>query len=491
MRQLIALPLRRWKILPSSSSSTLSRSSISSSNKMTLFLQQHQHQQKSCVVIRSYHHHQQQQRQYQYQQPFATSPWEHYFGLMAVVASSAILVERSNINNDSSTSSSSSHNLALVQEEAMMLYSSMAATIGTQTRCDDRNTDNSTGMHDESGTEVDPYDNLPEQDEPTSCSICMTYRQGPCRPYWRKVEACTKGNEETKTEQKEGEDIQEDGEAGNKNGHDIDDDENKSNVEDQNNHSTNDDPKCFKYMMPWIDCASRYRNLYTLIEMDTNYTEGIADLEATSLQFCWSPGKEPSIDWSEWKQYLAESDDDEANKYYYRTENSSSTAPLASSSTLPLWKTFNPLSGDPKLVAVESSVPSKMGAGILECAYAVDQDNNVIGFAYGVRPSDVTASLQNEEDAKKDDGGGKVINDEDNEMVALGIRLVPSRTERVTLMAAYTHPSPTANDDKKKGNTAVESHLYKSKPFLLSDIAPSKPPRPEIKTRLYNVRRDD
>ena len=96
---------------------------------------------------------------------------------MAVVASSAILVERSNINNDSSTSSSSSHNLALVQEEAMILYSSMAATIGTQTRCDDRNTDNSTGMHDESGTEVDPYDNLPEQDEPTSCSICMTYRQ--------------------------------------------------------------------------------------------------------------------------------------------------------------------------------------------------------------------------------------------------------------------------------------------------------------------------
>ena len=42
---------------------------------------------------------------------------------------------------------------------------------------------------------ADPYENLPEEDEPTHCSICLTYRQGPCRPYWRKVEACTKDNE--------------------------------------------------------------------------------------------------------------------------------------------------------------------------------------------------------------------------------------------------------------------------------------------------------
>jgi hypothetical protein len=25
--------------------------------------------------------------------------------------------------------------------------------------------------------EIDPYDNLPEKDEPTHCSICLTYRQ--------------------------------------------------------------------------------------------------------------------------------------------------------------------------------------------------------------------------------------------------------------------------------------------------------------------------
>ena len=29
--------------------------------------------------------------------------------------------------------------------------------------------------------EIDPYDNLPEEDEPTHCSICLTYRKvGPC-----------------------------------------------------------------------------------------------------------------------------------------------------------------------------------------------------------------------------------------------------------------------------------------------------------------------
>merc|ERR1712232_1242269 len=53
-----------------------------------------------------------------------------------------------------------------------------------------------------------------------------------------------------------------------------------------------------------------------------------------------------------------------------------------------LWKTFDPMLGDPELVTVEAKVPASMGVGILECAYALDQDGNVIGFAYGTKPSD-------------------------------------------------------------------------------------------------------
>ena len=29
----------------------------------------------------------------------------------------------------------------------------------------------------EAEPEIDPYENLPEQDEPTNCSICLTYRK--------------------------------------------------------------------------------------------------------------------------------------------------------------------------------------------------------------------------------------------------------------------------------------------------------------------------
>ena len=32
-------------------------------------------------------------------------------------------------------------------------------------------------VDDSAEDEIDPYDNLPEEDEPTHCSICMTYRQ--------------------------------------------------------------------------------------------------------------------------------------------------------------------------------------------------------------------------------------------------------------------------------------------------------------------------
>ena len=101
-------------------------------------------------------------------------------------------------------------------------------------------------------------------------------QKGPCRPYWKKVEACTKDNE-SKEKKKD------------------DDDDNVSDDAGKKNDDKDDDPsspstRCFKYMMPWIDCASKYRNLYTLIEMDTNYTEGIEELEAT---FVGCPGRYP------------------------------------------------------------------------------------------------------------------------------------------------------------------------------------------------------
>jgi len=304
--------------------------------------------------------------------------------------------------------------------------------------------------------EIDPYDNLPEEDEPTHCSICLTYRQGPCRPFWRKVEACTKdGEKERKKEEEE-----EGGES----------DANKKDG-DSSSSPMSESTRCFKYMMPWIDCASKYRNLYTLIEMDTNYTEGIQELEATSRHFCWMPGKEPKIDWSNWQQSETE---DEVSTPKKLTDADATSDPVQN---VALWKTLDPSAGDPKLITIEAKVPSTInsGLGILECAYAVDQDNNVIGFAYGTKPSDLIKEADDSDKTKTAEGGGdekKPKNIDDDGMVALNIRLVASRTEGFTLSASYTHRIEGVKSTSEGGNNnmALESHLYKSKPFALASI---------------------
>ena len=69
-----------------------------------------------------------------------------------------------------------------------MFLSLAAATAGvsflglssSQTLCESANADpavDDAGDDVEEEPEIDPYDNLPEEDEPTHCSICLTYRQ--------------------------------------------------------------------------------------------------------------------------------------------------------------------------------------------------------------------------------------------------------------------------------------------------------------------------
>jgi hypothetical protein len=101
----------------------------------------------STVRSRSYHNYNQHQRQH-------CSSWEYYSALAAAAVSTVLVA----------TTTSSSTTLT--------------------TRCDDddddnNNNNNNNGSNDETETEteIDPYDNLPEKDEPTNCSICLTYRQ--------------------------------------------------------------------------------------------------------------------------------------------------------------------------------------------------------------------------------------------------------------------------------------------------------------------------
>lgn len=371
--------------------------------------------------------------------------------------------------------------------------------MGTPTRCDAVQDGGDQSAQDEEPQEEDPYDNLPPQDEPTHCSICMTYRQGPCRPLWRKVEACTKDNElPTKEEREEQENSGEN--------------ENDDNYDE----SSRPDPPCLKYMMPWIECASGYRNLYALIELDTNYTEGIEDLEATASQhLCWMPGapaaEAPTVDWSAWQDYVTVLNPDWAlpsqkttttpNPKYIDVKQPWIGDILASSrkketntsktnhKKTPLWKTLDQ-SSDPEVVSIEAKVPtvreespaSSGKMGVMECAYAVDQDGHVLGFAYGMRPGDAVAGKkqQGEEDNKADGGESEsetsISEDNDEGFTTMTIRLLPDRTRHIVIAASYTQVATDGNDESGQGegtekNDNFETHVYKSKPMRLDEMA--------------------
>ena len=297
------------------------------------------------------------------------------------------------------------------------------------TRCDAQELEQEDHENDDDDEEEgeDPYDNLPEEDEPTHCSICLTYRQGPCRPYWRKVEACTKENElKRDDESEEGDKKEEEGEE---------------------SEEKQDDPPCLKYMLPWIECATGYRNLYNLIELDTNYTLGILDLEKeATMEYCWAPSAEPTVDWSAWQSYVASHPKWKLPK---RATKKSSETPKVS-----LWKTLGS-EKDPEVVEIIASVPSKQGGGILECAYAVDQEGNVLGFSYGTKPSEA---------AKQAEGGDEI--EEGGTELELKIKLLPFHTRTITLAAAYTHSATERSAEEDPS----ESHIFKSRPFSLKKM---------------------
>ena len=104
----------------------------------------------------------------------------------------------------------------------------------------------------EESSAADKYENLPEEDEPTTCTICLINRQGPCRPMWRKFERCMKDNSNS--------------------------DDNSDSV------SPSMSEKCDAYMLPWIKCIQSYRNRYTIIANNFFQKELIAEVEKEIME---------------------------------------------------------------------------------------------------------------------------------------------------------------------------------------------------------------
>jgi hypothetical protein len=179
--------------------------------------------------------------------------------------------------------------------------------------------------------EEDPYANLPEEDEETGCSMCNTFRKGPCRPVWRKLERCFKDHE----------------------------------------HEENGAVKCMRYWTPHSDCLMKHTNLYHLISLDFKQ-ELIEDVQLSTSpeeRKAWTP----TVDWSNWIMFVNEVGLDFQQ-----------TIPVEEDQKTPLWQQV-PEDTEPVLITIKAVIPKQQqdeSGLMLKAAYAVDQDGRVLGFTF-------------------------------------------------------------------------------------------------------------
>lgn len=281
----------------------------------------------------------------------------------------------------------------------------LAASLGTAAVfCDE--SPRTAGEEDE-----DPYDNLPEEDEETDCTMCQTFRQGPCRDPWRKLERCFKENNEST--------------AGN----------------------------CTKYFMGHQECLSKYLNLYQLVSLGLKQ-EIVRDtqLAITDAGEKFTMDTE-QVDWNPWKSFGKD-----AGPSFCQTVDCDDNIER------PLWKRF-PDHFEPVLVATDARLPTTLVVDqekdmVLKYAYALDQDGYAVGFMFHdyfgyLADKSTAASEKNSEDKseKPDSSLSKTEEDEPSPVLApeftLEFHIVPGETRTVQLFAFYQE-NPVEADPAKK-----------------------------------------
>lgn len=302
-----------------------------------------------------------------------------------------------------------------------------------------------TNMEEEKEQQEDPYDNLPDTDEPTTCTICLVNRQGPCRPEWRKMETCMKDqlpkNEGTPT-------------------------------------SEGNAKKCDKYMMPWLMCTHSYKNLYLLYFNKVYQAEFIDPMEAAVREdeYCKfacasqdSTGtcsmEEPAVDWTPWMEHLqgAPSFNDTSETSPETTESAAALLPndggadphqketARTDSHPPAAKPTGEEWSDPDIVELSVTILLKESdTGMpIEVAYAKDQTGAVVGFElFSKYKEDTEDSDEKEDETKKNAEQEKSKKDENKEASSsssslppttgvLRLSLQPGQTQSLQIHALY------------------------------------------------------
>ena len=289
-----------------------------------------------------------------------------------------------------------------------------------------KNMDESPMKEETKEEQVDPYNDLPEEDEPTACVICLINRQGPCRPHWRKFERCMKENS-------------------------------SENDNDSNNSDENAIPskpsmadQCDKYMIPWISCIQNYRNTYTLISNDFFQHELIQEIEKGV---------------KENEKVLLENIDTSSiiqinNDWWGGKTNEKNTG--ASSA--------NEEDGPQDALLVEGLARINLfdGQKPIEAAYIKDQDGNLLGY-------DQFTEFKKSIGSKDENDDSQISND--SKVGQCNFHVSPDTTKTIQIFALYKalgnngeDPGNEVNESKETSSVSTEQTLYISTPVVLDDL---------------------
>ena len=267
--------------------------------------------------------------------------------------------------------------------------------------------------------EEDPYANLPEEDEETDCSMCNTFRKGPCRPQWRKLERCFKDHE------------------------------------GQDNGAV----KCMRYFKPHSACIMEFTNLYQLISLELKQ-ELVRDAELAITQEerrTW----DPEVDWSLLKRFFAEAGASFCETVRSRDEEGK---------PLPLWQRL-PENKEPVLLTIPAPLPKvdPESGLILKIAYAVDGDSMLLNLTfnkeYGELLSQAEAKAEGKEvEAKPESEEPKEENKSDQ--FDFDFFVLPGDTKKVCICALYSEDPTKAGPEKE----ILDALLFKSKTYVLKDV---------------------
>ena len=268
-------------------------------------------------------------------------------------------------------------------------------------------------IEEEEEEEEDPYENLPEEDEPTECSMCNTFRQGPCRPFWRKLERCFKDHE------------------GQENGASI----------------------CMRYFMPHQKCLMNYTNLYNLVRL-TSLQEYIDETEeALPARQRAKMSVPTSLDWSLWREFQ----NDAGPQYTQGLEKAAFTK------RTPLWKRFAE-DTEPVVLTFNVQIPRQEEDGLLlRFAYVVDQDGMVLGVESNPRYRKFKDEVEGRKKEEKEE-------EEETDMgpeMKLEFYVIPSMTQEIKIKAMYAK-DPRTPGLKGDGSDDV---LKETSPVNLSKVS--------------------